>query len=94
MPNHTLQTLILLYERRKEGVTTDELRSVIGQMSPAARIMELKELGAAIGTVRVSVVIDGKKHHNVARYVLLSLPKHLRELIAHHYSNNDSKGGK
>ena len=88
--NHALKTLVLLYERGSEGATTDELRSVIGQMSPAPRIKELREQGAVINTDPVSIVIDGKEHHNVARYVLLSLPKHLQKQIAHHHY----KGGK
>lgn len=52
--------------------TTVELREQWGVMSPAPRILELREIGHIIVTVPVSAfTADGVKHKGVARYTLL-----------------------
>lgn len=86
---HKVKTLALLVARGNEGANTHELRNAIGQMSPAARILELKNAGAVIETILTTVKIEGKPHKRVARYVLVSMPKHLAHLLP-----KNKKGGK
>lgn len=52
--------------------TTVELREQWGVMSPAPRILELREIGHIIVKVPVTAfTADGIKHTGVARYTLL-----------------------
>lgn len=55
------------------SVTTIYAREVLGIMSPAPRVQELRAMGLKIITERI-VATDslGVKHHGVARYVLVA----------------------
>lgn len=66
---------IMLQERLRIGsVTTLEARRELEVLAPAARIWELRALGYAIDTVRVSQATETGITHNVAMYVLRSEP--------------------
>jgi hypothetical protein len=57
-----------------KGLTTLEIRYVLGVMSPAPRVLELRRAGHRIETIRATIVTpDRVEHHNVARYVLISM---------------------
>jgi hypothetical protein len=62
-----------LIEREARGMTTIEIREDLDCMSPAARVLELRELGHQIQTVwTVSENAQGNNHRN-ARYVLINI---------------------
>jgi hypothetical protein len=54
------------------AITTIEARELYDIMSPAPRIMELKERGFNIVTIRINQHTDKGNHKGVARYVLFS----------------------
>lgn len=65
------QQNIILQALKNSPKTTIELRHDYGIMQPAPRILELREQGYKIDTVRVAgLTHDGIKHHAVAKYVL------------------------
>ena len=64
-----------LIEAGANGVTTIQARRDLNVMQPAARIQELREQGYIIATIRQTIEDDhGRKHHAVARYVLIATP--------------------
>lgn len=64
---------IILRALRMGPKTTIQLREQHGIMSPAPRVLELRERGYAIDTVRVlDATVDGIRHIAVAKYVLQS----------------------
>jgi hypothetical protein len=64
--------LNVLIERGAKGLTTIEMREELDVMSPASRVLELRELGHQIQTVwTVSENAQGNNHRN-ARYVLIN----------------------
>lgn len=55
------------------SVTTIYAREVLGIMSPAPRVQELRAMGLKIITERVDATDNlGVRHHGVARYVLVA----------------------
>ena len=86
MNNHAIKTLALLVERGSAGATTNDLREAVGQLSPAPRVLELRNMGAEILTVR-----ERKgAHPHMGRYVLISFPDHMARLLP----RSSKKGGK
>ena len=71
----TNQRAIILQALFTGPKTTVELRESCGIMAPAVRIKELREMGHAIHTFRISVETRGIKHINVARYVYIRAPR-------------------
>lgn len=69
--NSQRQRLINHLEQYNE-ITTIEARELYDIMSPAPRIMELKERGFNIVTIRINQDTDKGSHKRVARYVLFS----------------------
>lgn len=66
------QRNIILNALNESNKTTIELRRDYGVMQPAPRILELREQGHKINTVRMSCFTDdGIKHNGVAQYVLV-----------------------
>jgi len=66
------QRNIILNALKDSPKTTIELRGDYGVMQPAPRILELREQGHRIDTVRMSCFTDdGIKHNGVAQYVLV-----------------------
>ena len=65
------QRLIDHLEQHNE-ITTIEARELYDIMSPAPRIMELKERGFNIVTIRINQDTNKGSHKRVARYVLFS----------------------
>jgi Helix-turn-helix domain len=67
------QRAITIQALRTGPQTTVQLRECYGILSPAPRVLELRERGFSILTQRVKVQTpDGVMHFAVARYVLLS----------------------
>ena len=54
------------------AITTIEARELYDIMSPAPRVLELRERGYNIVTTRVNQHTDKGNHKGVARYVLFS----------------------
>ncbi|MDP1680962.1 MAG: helix-turn-helix domain-containing protein [Burkholderiales bacterium] len=73
-PNNTSASnarAIILAALRTGPQTTVALRHEHGVMSPAPRVLELRERGYQIDTVRVHAATpDGVNHHSVALYML------------------------
>ena len=68
--NQRLKLLDWLFE--KGSISTDQARAILGIMSPAARIFELKRAGYLIKTLPETLIdVAGIKHSKTARYVLL-----------------------
>jgi hypothetical protein len=66
------QRNIILDALKNSPKTTIELRRDYGLMQPAPRILELREQGHKINTVRTSGFTDDAiKHNGVAQYVLV-----------------------
>ncbi len=66
------QRNIILDALKDSPKTTIELRRDYSVMQPAPRILELREQGYKINTVRTSgFTDDGIKHNGVAKYVLV-----------------------
>lgn len=66
--NQRLKILDRLFE--KGSITTSEAREHLDVMSPAARIMELKEAGYLIVTIWDSWTSEHNIKHRIGRYVL------------------------
>jgi hypothetical protein len=67
--NQCLKILDWLFE--KGNITTTEARKHLDIMSPAARVLQLKQAGYLIITVKDTWASEhGIKHKGVARYVL------------------------
>lgn len=68
------QRVRLLEALRERPHSTDELRE-IGLFCPAARVMELREMGHKIATYRITADDrDGFRHRGMGVYVLLREP--------------------
>ncbi len=66
------QRIKILNILRKQGsITTSEAREILDVMSPAARIMELKNFGYQIETVWEVWIGNSGVKHRIARYVLI-----------------------
>ena len=87
-PNHAstnteaqrTRLLDALMQAQGRGVSTVEARHELNIMQPAARVIELKDRGYFIKTVRAAVYDEhGRRHTGVARYVLTGMP----EVAAH-----------
>ena len=71
------QRAIILEALTESPKTTVELRHNYGIMQPAPRVLELKQRGHNITSLRVNCYTpDGIKHHSVAKYVLVSKVQH------------------
>jgi hypothetical protein len=67
----TQRLQILAHLKRTPSINTLEFRE-LGFISPAPRILELKERGYRIESIRETVVTpDGREHRGIARYYLL-----------------------
>jgi hypothetical protein len=65
---------ILAYLKIKQSLNTLELRE-LGFISPAQRLLELKQQGHNIISIREDVFTpDGRLHRRVARYYLSNIP--------------------
>lgn len=64
------QRAALLAELRVKPVSTIHAREILGIMSPAARVLELRSLGHTIVTLRRRVVDAEGRAHTSAAYVL------------------------
>jgi hypothetical protein len=71
------QSLLLLQALIKAPITTIDARRRFGILSPPARILALKKLGARISTVMVDQADEHGRLHRVAEYRLLSVPEGL-----------------
>lgn len=70
----TQRNQILAHLRQTQSINTLEFRE-LGFISPAPRILELKERGHRIESVRETVTTsDGREHVGIARYYLSSNP--------------------
>ena len=74
-PNHSTsvraQRARILERLRKGPANTLSIRHDLSVLMPAPRILELRQLGFAIETHRISVIDDnGTVHHGVGLYVL------------------------
>lgn len=56
------------------NITTIEARDYLDVMSPAARLLELREQGWGIVSIRVRHVAECGTVHSIANYILKSLP--------------------
>ena len=56
------------------SITTIEARDYLDVMSPAARLLELREQGWGIVSIRVRHVAECGTVHSIANYILKSLP--------------------
>ena len=56
------------------NITTIEARDYLDVMSPAARLLELREQGWVIVSIRVRQVAECGTVHSIANYILKSLP--------------------
>ncbi|MBA6234066.1 MULTISPECIES: helix-turn-helix domain-containing protein [unclassified Colwellia] len=66
----TQRAQILSYLKAQGSATTLDLRNELHILSPAPRILELREQGYRIVTVRENQVTPDGKKHLVARYIL------------------------
>ena len=66
----TQRTQILTYLKTYGSATTLDIRNNLHILSPAPRILELRERGEPIITVRENQPTPDGKEHYVARYVL------------------------
>ena len=65
------QRACILERLRKGPADTLSIRCDLSVLMPAPRILELKQRGFTIETLRISVIDDnGTLHHGVALYVL------------------------
>jgi hypothetical protein len=70
----TQRSQILAYLKIKQSLNTLELRE-LGFISPAQRLLELKQQGYNIISIREDVFTpDGRLHRRVARYYLSNIP--------------------
>ena len=65
---------ILKWLQEQGSLTTIQVRDELGIMSPAARVMELRELGQPIVTHWTKTVDRIGTKHREAKYVLFSTP--------------------
>lgn len=63
---------ILSHLKKYGSATTIEIRNELHILSPAPRVLELREQGISILTVRENQLTPDGKEHYVARYVLQS----------------------
>ncbi|MGK0270713.1 MAG: hypothetical protein ACI88H_001361 [Cocleimonas sp.] len=66
----TQRAQILSYLKAHGSATTLEIRNELHILSPAPRILELREQGESILTTRVNQPTPDGKEHYIARYVL------------------------
>jgi hypothetical protein len=66
----TQRAQILSYLKMHGSATTLEIRNELHILSPAPRILELRERGESILTIRENQPTPDGKEHYVARYVL------------------------
>ncbi|WP_448556022.1 helix-turn-helix domain-containing protein [Thalassotalea montiporae] len=63
---------ILDYLQRNGSATTLDIRNELHILSPAPRVLELRERGHNINTVWVNCATPDGKKHRIAKYVLSS----------------------